>query len=132
MSFNIKILYSFLNTYLQQILYNFYCYWSWTLPAGEYTKRCCEEKIFTVMCHYNFYVFMNSLLYKHAQNKSYRVLSFKSFKISYMKSIPIWISYQSQTCKQQFNPTRRWYDFLQFLIDQFSYRVSCKGCLCIN
>ena len=40
------------------------------------------------MYHYNVYVFMRSLPYKHAQ-----------ISLPY-KSIPIWISYHSQTCKQ--------------------------------
>ena len=43
---------------------------------------------------------MRSLLYKHAQNNSYQLLSFKSVEITDMKSIPIWISYHFQTYKQ--------------------------------
>ena len=40
-----------------------------------------------------------NLYYKYAKSDSYRVLNFRSVKITDMKSSPIWISYHFWTCK---------------------------------
>ena len=85
------------------------------------------------MCHYSFCFHVQSALQKCAEQIILGADLLQIFQNTQHEIYPDMNSISILNINPaQVHLSRRLYEFIHFLIDQFTYRISCKDCLCIN